>query len=246
MPFTRVLKATFLPPAGLLWLALAGLLLAFAGHGWGLWLVAAGLVPLFLLSTPLVLGALVTLVDRHPPLDLEAPARSAAEAIVVLDGGRIAGASEYGGVTVNLLSLERLRYGAFLHRRLERPLLVTGPYASTMVEALEQSFRVPVRWRERHSRNTHENALGAARELAADGIDRVYLVTHFWHMPRAAAACRAAGLTVVAAPMGFFARRRGPGSLIPQAGALYLSHAVLHEHIGLAWYRLRYGYGPRG
>jgi uncharacterized SAM-binding protein YcdF (DUF218 family) len=52
--------------------------------------------------------------------------------------------------------------------------------------------------RERASRDTHENALGAARILRERGLTDVVLVTCSWHVPRARRLFERAGLRVVA------------------------------------------------
>ncbi len=73
----------------------------------------------------------------------------------------------------------------------------------------------------------------------------MYLVTHFWHMPRSVAAFHAAGLEVVPAPMGFFGPKpshRGVLAVLPRTEPLCFSGAALHEWVGRLWYRVRYGY----
>ena len=130
-----------------------------------------GVLVLLALSTPIVAFALLTFVDRSPPLDL-ARARDA-QAIVILGGGIRREAAEYGGRdTLGSLTLERVRYGAQVARLTGLPVLVTGgsvlggePEATVMRSALEHEFRVPVRWMESQSRNTHENATLSAKIL---------------------------------------------------------------------------------
>ena len=60
------------------------------------------------------------------------------------------------------------------------------------------------------------------------------------HMPRAARAFEAAGLTVIAAPAYF--RASAPLNItdfLPSVDALELSRYVLHELVGEVWYRMR-------
>jgi hypothetical protein len=62
------------------------------------------------------------------------------------------------------------------------------------------------------------------------------------------AAFAATGLEVVPAPMGFTRVRNPRRSLldvVPHPMALYESHLVLHEWVGIVWYRLRYGHRNR-
>ncbi len=242
MLWTRILENLLLPPAGLAWLGLAGLaLLAARRRRWGTGLLAASAAGFYLFATPLVAALLLAPLDRHPPLAV-AGELPAAEAVVVLGAGLRYGAREHGGDTVTAQGLERLRYGAWLAERTGRPVLVTGKSGAEMTAAMERSFRVDVRWTENVGRNTHENAVLSARLLRPAGVGRVYLVTHYWHMPRAAAAFRAAGMEPVPAPLGFGETEPWYAMLVPRSGSSMECRQALHEWIGRLWYRLRYGY----
>ena len=231
-----------LPPICFLWFAIAGLLLMQTRlRRLGTAVSAAALASLYLLSTPVVVAALFGTLDRYPPLDPESSAPPA-DAILILSGGSREGALEYGTDTVGAMALERLRYGAWLHKRVKRPIFLTGQGSDLMAQALGD-FGVSARWVESESRNTHEHAVNCADLLRAAGIESVYLVTHYWHMPRAVAAFGEIEVEVVPAPTGFsaggeFRLQR----LLPSVGALYGSAVVTHEWIGRLWYRLRYGY----
>ncbi len=246
LTWIRKLKKLILPPAGPLLVALLGLALSATWPRLGTALLAAGFAALFLLSIALVVEPLLKTLDRYPALDPVGATVPSADAIVILDSGRRAQAREHGGPGVKALTLERLFYGAWLYRHLGVPVLVSGGGArELMAEILDESFGVPVRWVEPASRNTHENGQLSAATLRGTGVGRVYLVTHFWHMPRAVAAFQHAGLEVVPAPMGFAFRepgRRDFTLLVPSAAVLYSAYLLVHEWIGLLWYRLRYGH----
>jgi uncharacterized SAM-binding protein YcdF (DUF218 family) len=248
---TKVVGATLLPPAVNLLMLLAA---------WGLWtrrarvartLLALGLGSLFVLSLPVVSGALRAGLERYPALPPGAP--PAAEAIVVLGGGRYREAPEYGGDTVSERSLTRARYAARLQRATGRPLLTSGGsvYGEGLAEAvllkavLEEELGVPVTWVEAESRTTHENAVLSSRILRAHGIERVYLVTDASHMTRAVEAFRAEGIEPVAAPTGFAVPGGAPAVFgwIPSAYALDGSSEALHAYLGEIWYRLRWQSG---
>jgi uncharacterized SAM-binding protein YcdF (DUF218 family) len=141
-----------------------------------------------------------------------------------------------------------LRYGAKLQRETGKPILVTGgnPLGNSISEAqqmrdvLEQDFRVPVRWTEDESDNTFDNARNSFRILQQADIRKIYLVTHAWHMPRAASVFRRAGFEVVEAPTAFTTRYRTDLlTFLPQSLALEDSRIFLHEIIGMFWYRLK-------
>jgi uncharacterized SAM-binding protein YcdF (DUF218 family) len=231
----KVLAALVLPPIGPLALAVAGAALLGRRPRLGRALLWSGLGLLVALSTSVVAGGLLRLVNDSPQVTL-AQARSA-QAIVILGGGVRPNAREYGGDTVGRLTLDRVRYGAMVARATGLPVLVTGgathrtrAEAEVMREVLEREFGVPVRWSEDRSRNTHENAQFTAARLEKEGVKRVVLVAHGFDMRRARAEFTAAGLEVVPAPTFV----PGEGSfeltdLIPSVGALQASYYALYE-----------------
>jgi len=249
----KVASALAEPPGLILALAALGGLVRLRWRRVGTALVVASLAALYLLSTPVVADALLSGLQPYPALEMGRLKRGDAGAIVVLAGGRYSNAPEYGGDdTVSDYTLERLRYGARLYRETGLPLLLTGgspldedySLAFLMKESLVDDFRVPVVWTEEHSRTTWENAEYSKGILDRDGIHRVYLVTHAWHMPRAVAAFRDVGLDPIPAPTGFVtpssAKRGRFLALLPSARALELSALAVHEYLGLIWYRLRH------
>jgi uncharacterized SAM-binding protein YcdF (DUF218 family) len=233
-------KALLLPPMPFLATALAGTVV----RG-GRPLAALSLVVLYLLSTPLVGSALLRSLETYPPLTSD-QLRHGAQAVVVLSAEG-AEAPEYGGPSVGPLTLVRLRYAAWVHVATGLPVLVSGgllpeagePIAAAMARVLEHEFHVPVAWSEGRSTDTWENAWDSAQILGQAKVKRVLLVTHAWHMPRAAEAFERAGLAVIAAPTGFTERPRlSAEALIPSAGALAASHYALYEMLGTLYYRL--------
>lgn len=242
---THFLASLLLPPLSLILLMTAGLVLLKRRPRLGKSLLAAGLVLLYALSTPLVAGFLFRLLQSEPLP--EQPNLSGVGAIVVLGAGRYEDAPEYGSDTANALALERLRYAAQLQRRTGLPILVSGgapgggtPEARFMQAILEKEFGVPVRWTESDSDTTRENALFSQRILAEDGIKKILLVTHAWHMPRARGAFERAGLEVIAAGTRFSPPEAAElMDFVPDASALRSSTYAVHEAIGLIWYRVR-------
>lgn len=244
----RAFKKLILPPAGPLLMAAAGGALLFTPWAaQGRMVAAAGLAAAYCLATPgLGLFLLRRLESRHPPLD---PATLPEEvgAIVILDAGGTRGAREWardGGAAPNAQTLERLRYGAHLHRATGLPILVSGDGAGALMAwSLERDFGVAARFVEPHSRHTQENADFSAALLGAAGISGIVLVTHAWHLPRAVAAFGRRGLKVHPAPLGFSARQRGERALfalLPSPSGVTAAYWACHELLGLAFYRLRY------
>jgi uncharacterized SAM-binding protein YcdF (DUF218 family) len=231
-----VLKAVVLPPAGPLLLSALGLWMIARRPRGGRIAAWTGILLLLALSTPPVALALQSLVDTSPPLDLER-ARGA-QAIVILGGGVRRHAAEYaGGDTLGQLTLERVRYGARVARLTGLPVLVAGgsvsggePEAALMRAALEHEFGVPVRWLEKQSRNTHENAVRSAEILSAAKIGRVVLVAHSFDMPRARAEFAAQGIEAIPAPTGIPNRQIDTAfDVLPSVAALQGSYFALYE-----------------
>jgi uncharacterized SAM-binding protein YcdF (DUF218 family) len=244
----RLFETLILPPCSALLLWLCGALLRRRLPRAGLSLQVAGVVWLWLASTPLCAGLLLGTLQHVPALPAKGPVPEA-EAIVVLSAELDRDAPEYGNPVIGPMTLQRVRYAADLHRRTGLPVLVSGgiAYASgpsvaeLMAKALTQEFAVPVRWREERSSDTWENAAFSAEMLKKDGVKRILLVSTAWHLPRAAGCFRAQGLDVVPAPTAF----RGPAfsdakDLLPQWPALRDTCHALHEWLGRAFYAVRY------
>lgn len=241
---TNALAAFLLPPGSLILLIAGGLALRGRHPRTARLLLAGGLAGLYACSMPLTAGFLLRSWET-PPAEIAA---NAAQAIVVLGGGRYREAPEYGGDTVSAPTLVRLRYAARLQRSSGHPVLVSGgnpdggaaDEAQTMKQVLEQEFAVPVRWTEGGSDNTLQNARFSYRMLRAEGVRTIVLVTHAWHMPRARLAFEQAGFHVIPAPTAH--TTRAPLTILdflPDALALRTSALFCHEIIGMFWYRLR-------
>jgi len=171
------------------------------------------------------------------------------QAIVVIAGGRIPIAREYMNLdTVNSTSLERLRYASRLAKVHQLPILLAGgrpnderqSEANLMQHVLETDFGVQTNWLEEKSKTTYENAKFSKKILKENSINKILLVTHAYHMPRAMWCFEDVGLEPIAAPTVFYKRNTSVPELkdyIPNAGALKQSHRALHEYIGKLWYK---------
>jgi uncharacterized SAM-binding protein YcdF (DUF218 family) len=255
-----VLTALLLPPVPLLLLTLFGarLILWRRGLGWlllllsvaGLWLTACSASGEWLMRHALAPPPPLP-VERMLELKRGVTAGSANVAVVVLGGGREALAPEYGVASLAPGALERLRFGVWLGREIGAPIMFSAGLGhqsvqtgATEAEVAEQiaakEFLRPLTWTESQSRDTRENALFSTQMLRKQGgVQKLVLVTHGWHMPRALRAFtleaqrQQAGWEIVPAPMGLAAQVERPVlRWIPSSEGYLLMRAVWREKLG--------------
>ena len=252
MPFRYFLKQLLLPP---------GILLLLLALAWW-WrrsrprlaavCFALGFGGFLLMSLPIVVQWSAAFLEREPPLALDEWATLAqhADAIVVLGSGRERGDSAWGADQPTGVGLERQRYAARLAKASGLPILTSGGLhygtppteAKMMADSLRDDFGVSVRWQEGRSRTTWENAQFSAEVLLPEGVKRVVLVTHAWHMPRAVWSFQKAGFEVVPAPMGFLGTDDAPpfGGWLPEFKSIWQSGQLMNEALGQVGYSLFY------
>lgn len=229
-----LVRTLILPPACLLILGFAGLLLARRYRRLGTTLAAVSLAALWLLSTPTIADGLERTAEHYSALDLSHPVN--AQAIVILGGGGYRKyAPEYGGPAPDYAMYDRLAYGAYVARHVRLPVLVTGNGAEavTMQVSLARDFGLQAKWVDNAAEDTYDNAHDSARILGATGIQRVVLVTSDTHLWRAAHEFEAAGLSVVPAPSDIWAPREIDGMrYVPTASGLLRSYEAIYELVG--------------
>jgi uncharacterized SAM-binding protein YcdF (DUF218 family) len=241
-----IIVALTLPPTGFVILIVAGLLLRGSWQRFGRRLTWVALIALILFGMPVVSYSMLVALESGLPM--VPPADHPPQAIIVLGGDVIRAHQEALGVRPGLLTLDRLRTAAALHRRTGLPILVTGGTTQpntaavglVMAESLKDDFQDPARWVESKSLDTWENARFSADILRREGITSVYVVTHAWHMRRAVLAFQGTGLTVTAAPTSL----DDPlgldlDDILPRAAGWQTGYFAVHEWIGYAWYKLR-------
>jgi uncharacterized SAM-binding protein YcdF (DUF218 family) len=241
---TNLIAAALLPPLNLLLLLIVGLVVLKRRPKLGRGLLASGIALLWLSATPYFADGAMHWLEK----DLKPVGNISADAIVILGSGSYFHPPEYAQDTVSKDTLARVRYGAMLHRKTGKPILVTGgaPLGNAgsegqqMKAVLEHEFQVPVRWTEDLSDNTLENAQFSAKILQAAGIKRIYLVSHAWHLPRSIMVFRQAGFEVIPAPTAYTTRyETNLLTFLPNTDALHNSKILTHEIIGLIWYQLK-------
>lgn len=247
-----LLSALLLPPLGPLLLGLLGLWLAMRKKRGGFALVLFALALLWALSCHASAVWLArSVLPQFAPLAAGQLEASKIQAIVVLGGGVLPEAPEYGEAQPSAETAARLRYGIRLARQSGLPVAFSGglgwaanarqtePESEIARRIAQQDYGVALRWLEGTSRDTAENASLLAPLLARDGVTRIALVTHARHMPRSVSAFEKAGLTVTPAPMGFvLPNESGWLEWLPSAQGLTASRHVLREWLGITVARL--------
>jgi uncharacterized SAM-binding protein YcdF (DUF218 family) len=235
-----------MPPTGFVLLIVIGLLINGRRRRAARWLTWTSLIMLIVFGMPILSSNMLLALETGLPLT--PPADHPPQAIVVLGGEVIRAQNEELGIRPGLLTLDRLRTAAALHRRTGLPILATGgttqpntpAVALVMEDSLKNDFQTPPRWVEPKSADTWENARFSADILRAEGITSIYVVTHSWHMRRAVLAFKGTGLTVTAFPTSLD-DPLGPDlyDFLPRASGWQTGYFAVHEWIGYAWYKLR-------
>ncbi len=248
----KVATSLALPLGTVLVLGMAALLaLVRKRNQLGGTLLAVALLWLWMCSTPFASVLLMgPLIGQFPPQRVdELPS---ADAIVVL-GGAVLPVTDSRPFTHIHTTADRAWHAARLFHAGKAPIVVasggmvwpvpdTTSAAASMRELLE-ALGVPkaAMVLEEESRNTRQNAVHTARVATERGIGNVLLVTSPWHMPRAIAAFRAAGLPATPASSAY---ARGPfGSdlldFVPSTTALSTNTKAMRELLAQLVYRLR-------
>lgn len=245
-----LVKLLVLPPGGPLLLIAIGLITL--RRGFGRLLIAAGVGSLYLFSTPAFVDFVAARVEAVPPATIETLASTDADLILVFMAGAYDDNPELGGADIpDGLSRQRLDHAVLLQRRTGLPMLLSGgairedqrPLAAIGADWLRERHAITVAGVDDASRNTWENARLSAERMRDLGYRRALLVTHAFHMPRALYSAEVAGLEVIPAPFGYIhtpAELRQPGEMsdwLPHASSIAASYLLLHEALGLAWYR---------
>lgn len=182
-----------------------------------------------------------------------------ADAILVLSGGIAAKAPPRPTVEIGEAG-DRLLYGAYLFRQgRANHIICTGkaatgsivrrPVADEMAEFLDL-LGLPTNAviTEVKSENTYQHGVELSPVLKTRGFRRILLVTTAMHMPRSIGVFRqqCPAVEFIPAPTDFRITERIPApwyrqltNLIPTPSNLALFSEVMHEYLGIAYYRIR-------
>jgi uncharacterized SAM-binding protein YcdF (DUF218 family) len=203
-------------------------------------------VLLWIFSTPAFnVWLSYNLLTQYKPTTAQELKAQGVQAIVVLGGGVETGQPD-GIQQLQATALDRLRHGIELSRKTGIPVMVTGgkgwgARAGSENEAeisrrvAREVFQFETNWTESESRDTQENASNGKQLLNKQGISKIALVTHSWHMRRSLKAFQKVGFEVTPAPMGFVADKKiDLLSLLPNGGSLSSNTAIFKELVAQA------------
>ncbi len=256
-----LLTALALPPVPLIVLMLIGARLILPRRGLGFALVLLSAALLWLSACQGTGQWLQNTVLRPPaalqPDDLDRLRDQASAerkqqhprtAIVVLGGGRVPRAAEYGMSDLSSASAERLRYAIWLARQTRLPIAFSGGVgwaqtddapseAEIASRVAQQIYAHPIQWTETGSRDTQGNAALSLHLLKPLGITEIVLVTDAWHMRRALRAFETAAgpnIRITPAPMGKFTAKDRPAlNWLPSTEGLGSVRLALREMLAL-------------
>lgn len=239
----EIIKAWLIPPALNAVLLIFGLLLVRRYRTTARLLMMISVVSLMLLSTDYVASVLERSNQIHNALEFDKLPNDEPLTIVVAGGSHNSIAEEYGYPTPTAVSLMRLHYASYLHRKTGYPVLLTGGqmdrnqiHSEILAQSFLNEFKTEARWLETKSRSTYENARFSAEILFPLERKKILLVTHSYHMKRAVRSFQQAGFEVIPAPT-VISRKAGLGNWrnwVPGASGLQRSTNVVYEYLGLA------------
>ncbi|WP_281647133.1 YdcF family protein [Parendozoicomonas sp. Alg238-R29] len=241
-----MLKSLLQPPGIQLVILLIALLCWFRFRYLSFALVLISCTSLYLLSTAAVSNALMKGLETEKVFHFIS-GQEKADAIVILGTGVLGNTPEYEMTPQpGPLLLQRLRYGLMLHTETGLPLLVSGGSRYGINEArvmktFLENHGATVQWLDSSSRTTRENAEHSADILKQYNAQRILLVSHAWHLPRAKSVFEQVGFTVIAAPTAQASTQLSVMSLeawLPNVRYLRKSQLALHEYAGMFWYRI--------
>ena len=241
-----------LDPVAMVWLVFIGFTIWHHYNGQRRLMLINGVVVflMFLVgSTTVSFSLMSTLEQSYYNQDLDS--NHSVDVIVVLGGFTEGEHKELVGLD-SISSFDRILLGVELARRGNaRQLYLGGGSVESVTGEMVSDITVIEPWVERWNlvdipikslgrcANTYEEAMATRKLLDEFGWEKVILVTSAWHMPRAEAVFRSAGVNVIPFACDFRSVPRLPQKLVPQIERLDLAGIFLREKIGWFWYRLR-------
>jgi len=181
------------------------------------------------------------------------PPPSDADAIIVLSGGLRQLDDDWNRYQLAEDTLYRCLTAADIYRNHGSvPVFVTGgkvdatrggPTLAAAMRDFLVRYDIPTTdiTTEEISRNTYENAVETAKLLKLQNIQRPILVTDATHLPRAEACFARQGIQVIPVPAVYSTRpfEWSLEEILPNTRAASTMHNIVHEWIGMVWYRIK-------
>jgi len=248
-PIFTIFLELISPPALNFLLLMIGALLIKKNRLISKLIISIAVISLLVLSLTPVSFYLASQLENTPALTTEKIRQlqkedNSQKAIVVIGGGRLKKALEYEEIdTLNSVSLERIRYAAWLQKKLDIPVLLSGgspnneatSEAVLMNQVMMSSFNIAPRWIESNSRNLLENAQYSSLLLKKANLNEIILVTHASQMPIAIEMFKDSAIKVIPAPLGFSSQASSNNTILPNADALATSTNTLKGVYTLFW-----------
>ncbi len=248
---SKLLPQLIYPVSLTIWLSIFSGLFAWRGHkrlaGIALFLSIALLWVSSMRVTADYLS--ISLERKYLPVPIESS--PVADAILVLGGGVATAEPPRLAPDLDKAS-DRVLHAARLYKAGKAPVVIvsgggiawqgaTKPIAIPM-KIILQECGVPATAiiMETKSLNTYQNVVETKRILEKEG--RVLLITSAWHMPRALATFRSAGINAIPSPTDFEAielEQRTILDWLPEVKALERTTRIIKEYMGIAVYRWR-------
>lgn len=247
-----ILKPIFAPPGLILLLFFIGLF--FYQHLFGKLITWATLVFFYLLTIPATSQWLAKSLEVIPPITPDQLLEQQAGAILILGAGRSGYSNDFDdNPRLSGSAIQRIVYAANLHQATGLPLMYSGGIvgddekssAELAAAWLRKNMQIEIALLETRSKTTWQNAAFSKVLLNEHNINKVAVVTHAAHMPRAMQAMHAHDIDAIAAPFGYLRRTSTHNTPIywsdwrPRGLALSHNLGLLHEYIGTLWYRIK-------
>jgi uncharacterized SAM-binding protein YcdF (DUF218 family) len=177
---------------------------------------------------------------------------SKGDVYIVLGGGLVENRRDTNyGATLSAESLKRLIFANLLYKENPLPIIVTGGKSRIKKNNFSEGFIMAQYLYdlgvkkadvivESRSTNTKENAKYTGELLEKFGFRKAILIRSAYHMPRAVYAFKQQNIKVIPAPTDYHTEdiKASFIQFIPTADAMLNTCRVLHEYMGLIYYRI--------
>lgn len=173
-----------------------------------------------------------------------------AELIVILGGGLTKKNNFYNTPTIKRRVNERIRYGVFIHKKYNIPILVSGGdvfnigynEADIMKNIIENEYNEKVKFIENNSKTTDENARLTSNIIKQNNIKSILLISNSWHLKRATFLFKKYNPNIkINACSGYYYSNKSLSvnykDFLPSMKSFYFHEVNLREWIALLWYK---------